>query len=443
MKFLHHIIFAATLGGILSLAACGGKKAEPGAGSEENEHHEGEEQEVALTSDQYKIAGIETGKVETRPLSGTVKVNGVLDVPPQNLVSISAPAPGFLKKSDLLQGTRVRKGEIIAVLYNPEFITEQQAFLETRQELVAARGQLEYAEAEYKRQEELARENVNAGKTLQAAKAEYTTLKAKIAGLEAKTGGQRARLKLLGIDPDRLSPDNFQSEISLHSPTNGFVTEVNVNAGKYVGSTEVMFKIADTEHLHAELTVFEKDILKLKVGQKVRFTLANETRERTATIYLFGREISPDRSIRVHCHLDKEDTALLPGMYFKATVETGASPVAALPESALVSSEGKDYIFVEEAEGPAKPEAHEHERGEAVHDAEKEEHNHAEGESEMHAEHHFRMVEVKRGVVDGGWVEVLLPEDFDLANSRVVTKGAFYLLSASKSAAQGEEGHAH
>ncbi|MBK7338570.1 MAG: efflux RND transporter periplasmic adaptor subunit [Saprospirales bacterium] len=139
---------------------------------------------------------------------------------------------------------------------------------------------MEYAEAEYKRQEELARENVNAGKTLQAAKAEYTSLKARVAGLEAKTGGQRARLELLGIDPDRLSPDNFQSEISLYSPTNGYVTEVNVNAGKYVGSTEVMFKIADTEHLHAELTVFEKDILKLKVGQKVRFMLANETRER-------------------------------------------------------------------------------------------------------------------------------------------------------------------
>ena len=443
MKFLHHILFAAMIGGILLPAGCGGKKTESGVGLEEPEHHEGEEQEVALSNDQYKIAGIETGKVETRPLSGTVKVNGVLDVPPQNLVSISAPAPGFLKKSDLLQGTRIRKGEVIAVLRNPEFITEQQAYLEARQELAAARGQLEYAEAEYKRQEELARENVNAGKTLQAAKAEYTSLKARVAGLEAKTGGQRARLKLLGIDPDRLSPDNFQSEISLYAPANGYVTEVNVNAGKYVGSTEVMFKIADTEHLHAELTVFEKDILKLKVGQKVRFMLANETRERTATIYLFGREISTDRSIRVHCHLDKEDTDLLPGMYFKATVETGAAPVPALPETALVSSEGKDYIFVAEAEGEAKPEAHEHEKGEAEHDTEKEEHDHAGEEKEMHGAHHFRMVEVRRGVVDDGWVEVLLPEGFDLANSRVVTKGAFYLLSASKAAAQGEEGHAH
>ena len=439
MKLLQNIILAATVGSLVFLTACGGNKAETAGKGETAEPEASEAKVVALTADQYNIAGIETGKVETRPLSGTVKVNGVLDVPPQNLVSISAPAPGFLKKSDLLQGSRVRKGEVIAVLYNPEFITEQQAYLETRQDLVAAHGQLEYAEAEYKRQEELARENVNAGKTLQAAKAEYTTLKAKVTSLEAKTGGQRARFKLLGIDPERLTPDNFQSEIKLYSPTFGYVTEVNVNAGKYVGNTEVLFKIADTEHLHAELTVFEKDILKLKVGQVVRFTLANESRERRAKIYLFGREISPDRSIRVHCHLDKEDTDLLPGMYFKATVETGANPVPALPEAALVSSEGKDYIFVEDMEDEGRHPVNKDEKPGPVPGAKTKGRDHADGEAETHGEHRFHMVEVKRGVTDGSFVEVLLPEDFNLANSRVVTKGAFYLLSAAKGGGEEEE----
>ncbi|MBK8968595.1 MAG: efflux RND transporter periplasmic adaptor subunit [Lewinellaceae bacterium] len=443
MKFFQNIVCAAMVGSLIFLTACGGNKAENAENEAQHQAHEGEAQEVALTSDQYKIAGIETSKVETRPLTGTVNVNGVLDVPPQNLVSISAPAPGFLKKSDLLQGSRVRKASGARRVVQPGIYHRATNCLEARQELIAARGQLEYAEAEYKRQEELARENVNAGKTLQAAKAQQTTLQARVAGLEAKTAGQAARFKLLGIDPDRLSPGSFQSEIRIYSPTNGYVTEVNVNSGKYVGNTEVLFKIADTEHLHAELTVFEKDILKIKVGQKVRFTLANETKERRATIYLFAREISPDRSIRVHCHLDKEDTDLLPGMYFKATIETGASPVPALPEAAIVSSEGKDYIFVEEMEEAAGPEAHEHKKGEPAHDAEKEEHDHTKGETEKHGERHFRMVEVRRGISDGGWVEVLLPEDFDLSNHRVVTKGAFYLLSASKAADEAEGGHAH
>jgi len=426
-------------------AACGDPHdhSKEGESAEHAEHAEGEAREVALTADQYKIAGIETGKVETRSLTGVVRVNGVLDVPPQNLVSISAPAAGFLKSSDLLQGSRVRKGEVIAVLRNPDFIQWQQDYLETRHQLDADRSRLEFLEAEYKRQEELAKENVNAAKTLQSAKAEYNSLKSAIAGMEARLGGQGARLRLMGINPERLRPDNFQSEISIFSPTGGYVTAVNVNAGKYVGNTDVLFQIADTKHLHAELTVFEKDIPKLKVGQKVRLNLANESRERSATVYLFGREISEDRSIRVHCHLDTEDTELLPGMYFKAVVETGASPIPSLPEAAIVSSEGKDYIFVVETAAGGKPEAHEHKEGEKEHDAEKEEHAHEEGETEQHAEHHFRMVEVKKGVTDGAFAEVLLPEDFDIANSLIVTKGSFYLLSASKSAEQGEEGHAH
>ncbi len=427
----------------LLLVACGDSHdhAEESEATEAYEHTEGEPMEVALTTDQYKNAGIETGKVENRNLTGVVHVNGMLDVPPQNLVSISAPAAGFLKSSELLQGSRVRKGQVIAVLRNPEYIQWQQDYLETRHQLDADRSRLEYLEAEYKRQEELAKENINAGKTLQSAKAEYNSMKSGIAGLEARLGGRRAQLRLLGINLDRLRPDNFQSEISIFSPTDGYVMAVNVNAGKYVSNTDVLFQIADTKHLHAELTVFEKDIPKLKVGQKVRFTLANETRERTATIYLFGREISEDRTIRVHCHLDREDRELLPGMYFKAMVETGASPVPSLPEAAIVSNEGKDYIFVVETTAEGKPEVNE--EADKNESAKKEEHEHEEGEAEQHAEHHFRMVEVKKGVTDGAFVEVMLPEGFDIANSLVVSKGAFYLLSASKSAEQGEEGHAH
>jgi cobalt-zinc-cadmium efflux system membrane fusion protein len=416
MKFIQNIILAATAGSLFFLTACGNATAtesEKDEATDAHEHAEGEAQEVALTAGQYKIAGIETGKVETLPLTGTVKVNGVLDLPPQNLFSVSAPAGGFLKKTDLLQGTRVRKGQVIGVLYNPAFITEQQQYLETRQELNAARSQLEFAEAEFKRQQELAAENINAAKTLQSAKAELGSLKANIAGLEAKTGGQKAKLKLLGINAESLTPDNFQSEINIYSPTNGYVTKVNVNTGKYAGNTEVLFEIADTDHMHAELTVFEKDITKIKIGQTVRFTLANETKERLAKVYLFGREISADRSIRVHCHLVREDTDLLPGMYLKAVVETGATPVTAVPDDAIVRLDDRDYIFLEEAVG----------------------------ESGQGPEHHFQMVEVKTGVADAGFTEVVLPQDFALAYD-VVTKGAFYLLSALKSAGE-EEGHGH
>ena len=401
-------------------------------------HEEGEMSEVTLTSEQYKIAGIEIGKLATRNLTGVVHVNGELDVPPQNLVSVSSPAPGFLQSSDLLEGSRVRKGQIIGVIRNPDFIQMQQDYLETKHQLDSDRSRLEYLEAEYKRQEELARENINAGKTLQLAKSEYNSMRSNVSGLEARLGGQKATLRLIGINVDKLSPENFQNQISIFSPTSGYVMAVNINAGKYVSNTDVPFQIADTKHLHAELTVFEKDITKLKVGQKVRFTLANETKERSATIYLFAREITEERGIRVHCHLDKEDTELLPGMYFKGVVETGASPVLSLPEDAVVSNEGKDYIFVLEEED--KENSSEMNKNEIIKSNEEDKES---TKDKPMQEYHFQMIEVKKGITDGEFSEITFLGEFDVSDRLVVTKGAFYLLSAFKSADEGEEGHDH
>lgn len=187
------------------------------------------------------------------------------------------------------------------VLQNADYIQLQQDYVDNK-------SQLEFLEAEYKRQQELAKENVNSQKILLQSKTQYQSMLAKVSGLKSK-------LSLLGISSTQIESGNFQSTISLTAPISGYVTQVNVNIGMFVNPTDVMFKIVDTEHLHAELTVFEKDVPKLKIGQKVRFTLANETVERIATVYLIGREIGEDRTVRIHCHLDKEDGELLPGMY--------------------------------------------------------------------------------------------------------------------------------
>jgi cobalt-zinc-cadmium efflux system membrane fusion protein len=207
----------------------------------------------------------------------------------------------------------------------------------------------------------------------------------------------------------------------LHSPIDGYVTQVSVNIGKFVNPADILFEIVDTEHLHVELTAFEKDVPKLKIGQKVRFTLANETKERIATVYLLGREIGPGRTVQIHCHIDEEDTNLLPGMYLKAIVETGGAEVAALPENAVVDFQGKKYIFYQVAEAPHGP---------------------AEGEREdSHGdEYHFEMVEVEVGNTELGYTEVKLPDDFP-ANSPIVVKNAYAILSKMKNS--GEEGHAH
>lgn len=369
-------------------ASCGSKTEE----TKQEEHHEEEASVVELTPEQVKIINLKLGKIEMKVLSGAIKVNGMLDVPPQNLVSISAPMGGFVKSTELLQGMKVSKGQAIVVMQHPDYIQMQQDFLETK-------SQLEYLELEYKRQQELSKDNVNSQKTLQQAKSQYESMLAKNAGLKSK-------LMMLGINGDKLTSQTIQNTISISSPISGYVTHVNVNIGMYVNPTDVMFKIVDTEHLHAELTVFEKDVPKIKLGQKVRFTLANETDERTATVYLIGREISEDRTVRIHCHLDKEDLDLLPGMYLKAYVEAGTQSLPAIPNEAIVNFEGKDFIFIAEKEA-----------------------------------NHFKMIEVTKGISELGFTEVEMKEGLN-NESLIVISGAYDILAKIKNSEE-EGGHDH
>lgn len=383
------------------LMACG-KASTPAQQEPATQKLETPELSIEITEKQFVMTGIALDKISQQNLSNVLKVNGILDVPPQNLVSISAVMGGFIRKTDIIQGMKVQKGQLLAVIENQDFIQIQQDYLDTK-------AKLEYAELEYKRQEELARENVSAAKIFQQTTADYKSLQAKYKALQQ-------RLHTVDIGIKEVENGKITSEVSIFSPINGYVTAVNFNLGKFVNPVDVLFEIVDTDHLHVELSVFEKDIAKIKIGQKLHFYMANEPeKERKATVYLINPKINPDRTIRVHCHLDQKETELMPNTYVKAFIDVGENTVPALPEDAIVNFEGEDYIWLQE-----KP------------------HN----EAEKH--YHFHLLKVQKGMTERGWVEVILPEDFDRQNTQIVTKGANALLSEYKNATGGgEEGHAH
>ncbi len=352
---------------------------------------------VDLSEEQFKTINLQYGTIEEKNLSSVIRASGVLDVPPQQLITISSPYGGTLKNTELLQGKPVTKGEVIAVLENPEFIQLQQDYLDYKSQLV-------YLKEELDRQQELAKENVNAKKTVQKAGSEYNSMMARVQGL-------RSKLQLININPDKINPNNISPKANIYAPISGYVTKVLVNIGKFVNANQELFEIVDTRHLHAELTIFEKDVPKLKIGQKIRFVLNNETKERFAEVHLIGREISAERTVRVHGHLLQEDKNLLPGMYLKAIVETGVATTSALPDKAIVQSAGKSYIFIaaDEMKDEKKPA-----------DTEK---------NEVTKKHiAFKRIEVTTGVSENGYTEVILPEGFD-RNSKVVINGAYDLLS--------------
>ncbi|MDH3711960.1 MAG: efflux RND transporter periplasmic adaptor subunit, partial [Cyclobacteriaceae bacterium] len=99
---------------------------------------------IELTKAQIAAADIALGKMEKKTLSQQVQVNGYFDVPPQNKAQVSAYKAGYVKKTTLLVGDKVKKRQVLVVLENPEFVKAQQNFMEVK-------GQLDYLKAEYER----------------------------------------------------------------------------------------------------------------------------------------------------------------------------------------------------------------------------------------------------------------------------------------------------
>ena len=342
---------------------------------------------ISLTSDEWQLANIQTTALEQRVLGAGLKVNGVVDVPPDQLVSISAPMGGIVERTSLLQGMLVRKGQVLAVIRNPEFIQLQQDYLETQ-------SQLRYAKTDLDRQRELVREEVAPAKNAQQAQARYSALAAQVAG-------QVARLRLAGLP---VGSQPFVSTATLRAPKAAFVKAVNVTVGQSVTPTDALFELVDPDHLHVELTAFEKDAGQLKPGQRIRFTVPNDSSmERGAKVYLIGRTVdAAQRTVRVHGHLDQEnDPALKPGMFVRAVIETTTRRVPALPDKAVVDYEGKQYVFRQESAAAGKQ--------------------------------NYRMIEVRRGEHADGYSEVFIPGS-NAANTtaRYVSEGAYSLLSKLK-----------
>ncbi|MDO9186104.1 MAG: efflux RND transporter periplasmic adaptor subunit [Bacteroidia bacterium] len=348
-----------------------------------------EETTVQLTDAQLKNISLTTGKLELKSISSILKVNGTIDVPPQNLVSVSVPLGGFLKSTKLLPGMHIFKGDVIAIMEDQQYIQLQQDYLTTA-------VNLKYTEADYNRQKDLNQSKATSDKAFQQAEADYTNQKITLKSLNEK-------LKLIGINPEKLNENTISRSISITSPIDGYVSKVNVNIGKYVNSTDVLFELVNPQDIHLGLTVFEKDLDKLFIGQKVfAYTNNNPGKKYPCDIILIGKDLSDERSVEVHCHFEKYDKSLIPGMFMNAEVEVEPHNAFVIPNDGLVRFEGKEYVFTQ-----------------------------LENKK-------YEMQEVETKNTENGFTQISFADSTDIRSKIFVTKGAYTLLMKMKNTEEGE-----
>jgi len=362
---------------IATLTACDNKR------TEEKAEVTTTENSVELTDAQLKNSKIETGKIEQKAISSLLKVNGKIDVPPQNMISISVPLGGYLKSTKLLEGMHISKGEVIAVM-------EDQQYIQLQQDYLTAKAHFGSLEKEFQRQKELNESKASSDKVFENAQAEYLSQKVLIKSLSEK-------LKLISINPDNLNENTISRNINIYSPIDGFVSAVKMNIGKYASPTDVLFELVNPADIHLALTVFEKDLDKLFIGQKiVAYNNNQASKKYNCEIILIGKDISPERAVIVNCHFEQYDKTLIPGMYMNAEVEVSTNNAFVIPNDGLVRFEGKQYVFTQTDKNK------------------------------------YAMQEVTTQNTENGFTQITFPDNADMANKIFVTKGAYTLLMKMK-----------
>ena len=363
---------------ILTLLGCGQKQENKTAAPVDNKE---ESAVVKLNNAQIVNAEIQTSELIEKEISSIIKLNGKIDVPPQNLISVSVPLGGYLKSTEMLPGKIVRKGQVLAVL-------EDQQYIRLQQEYLLAKVKLKVVEGEYLRQRELNASKASSDKIVQVAEGEYKNAKINVKALEEN-------LELIGIQPKKLDETKISKRITITSPINGYVSKVNANIGKYLTPSEVLFELVNVADIHLNVSVFEKDLASLAIGQKViTYNNSNPSKRYETEIILIGHSLSADKNTEVHCHFKNYDKNLVPGMYMNAEVELKNKRAHTISENAILRYENKDYVFIQIDKTT------------------------------------FEMIAVKVGAKENGFVEI---ENYtDLNEFPVVINGAYSLLMKLK-----------
>lgn len=401
MKQLTSIIYGLSLMVVITFAfSCNGKKT--GNSSEAKEtKKEKQKGAIVLTDEQMKSVGIEIGTIEQKNLLSVVKASGQLAVPPQNKAEVNVLVGGIIQVINVREGQSVVKGQIVAFLENTDFIKLQQDYL-------AAKNGFTYTKAEYQRQKELKEADAGTGKIYQQAEANYNADQSKLLGIERQ-------LEQFGINAASVAKGNIVRKIAIKAPISGTVGHISVNTGTFAEPGKPLMEIIDNSKIHCDLTVYEKDLFKVKNGQKVAFTLTNQNNQQIfGEIYGVNKSFEDEsKGIVVHAEIKGVNKYhLIPGMYVTALIDVGEQLTPSVPVDAVVRSENKEFIFI-------------------LTGTKQEEHEDEGGKKHQVENYSFRNVEVTTGVTELGYIQITPLEELP-SGTQIASKGAFYILSKTK-----------
>lgn len=361
----------------------------------ENQEEEIDFQNIPLSEKQVKAVDLKMGEAQERELDAMLHVNGSLVLRAQDMGNVSSLMGGIVKNVYVKEGQMVSRGQVVATIENTEVVTLQREYYTAYKESEMARLELD-------RQKTLASAGAGIKKTLQMSEKNYKVAQANLLG----TGRQ---LQQMGISTKEVAKGKFTTVFPLRAPISGTVSDMQASLGSYADMQTPLMKIRNNHAVECDLNVFEKDIAKVKVGDQVLVSLTNQPGVNVSgRVYGMNQYLNKGtKSVAVHVKLDaKRGAKLFEGMYVSGQIATGRQLCMTLPDKAIVSADGKQYVFALNQQ-------------------------HSKGGTYSFSRH-----EVTTGVSNNGYTEVALCKHLK-KGQKIVTDNAFYL--ASLTGDHGEE----
>jgi membrane fusion protein, heavy metal efflux system len=292
---------------------------------------------VEITTEQFNSEGMTIGHATMVKFEETIKINGHLMAPSGGIAQVGPAVAGAITGIFCKPGQYVKKGQALCSISSKEIVGMQQDFAETSTRLNALR-------IDYERAKSLYAEKVGSQKELLTLESEYKSTQARYEGL-------RSQLQLMNLNPKATESGAINPSYPIIAAISGYITMQNAILGKYSQPGELLFEIIDLNRMQLQLSVFEKDISKLKIGQPVLFTIQGKPDTTLlASLSSIGKSVDPESgSIKCIATLSGNDSkTLVHGMFVDATIATTEKITLALPTGAITKSGEEYFIFVVE-----------------------------------------------------------------------------------------------
>jgi|LGVF01.1.fsa_nt_gb cobalt-zinc-cadmium efflux system membrane fusion protein len=290
---------------------------------------------IEISESQFKAENMELGDVQTMNFRKEVACNGYITASRNGIASVNSHITGIVETIDFSIGDYVKKGQVLLSLSSNDFISLQEEFTITA-------SRLKVTKSNYERSKKLFNDKVSSEKEFNEVESEYRSMMARYNSL-------KKRLEILKLNVGRIERGSLYHSLPIFSPINGYITSRNVVLGQYIDSKERLMEIVNNKKLQLKLSVFEKDVNEIMVGQKVDFSLVDKFDETYfAKISTVGKAID-EQSKTIQCiakidGLDNHD--FVNKSFVNAKIVVDNSEVKALSDQAIINL-GKDkYVLM-------------------------------------------------------------------------------------------------